>query len=301
MKENESINICLACDDNYSKYAGVVIASILENANQNDRLSFFILDGGISDINKEKISTLKTIKNCEINFIKINNEDFKEYEKVCTHKYITLATYYRLKLASLLPNINKIIYFDCDVVINSSLNDLFGINLNNNLVAGVKDINKKILKENPSYVNAGMLIFNLDLIRKENTEEKFLQYTIENFEKIKCGDQTIINEVCKNRVMLLDDSWNVQSSNFTNRSSYTKNPKVVHFVAKNKPWSAKSFSYRKNLYFKYLQLTPWKIDDLKLKQMLKSTAFEYFKYRPFFFLRPRFYIALFNTYVLKEN
>lgn len=28
------VNVCLSCDDNYSKYAGVVIASILDNLSE---------------------------------------------------------------------------------------------------------------------------------------------------------------------------------------------------------------------------------------------------------------------------
>ena len=32
------INVCIACDDNYAKYAGVTIASILHNANEEDEL-----------------------------------------------------------------------------------------------------------------------------------------------------------------------------------------------------------------------------------------------------------------------
>ena len=39
------INVCLACDDNYAKYAGVVIASILDRANPDDSMCFYILDG----------------------------------------------------------------------------------------------------------------------------------------------------------------------------------------------------------------------------------------------------------------
>ena len=291
------INVCLSCDENYAVYAGVVISSILANANQEDNLHFYILDGGISDIKKQQILSLKSIKDCEVNFVKINEEDFADYKCVCTHKYITIATYYRLKLASLLPNIDKIIYLDCDMVVNSSLESLYNTNLDNYLAAGVQDINKKVIRKNPSYVNAGMLVFNLDSIRKENIEEKFLQYTQDNFETIKCGDQTIINEVCKERIKVLDDSWNVQSSNFTNRSSYTNEPKIIHFVAKNKPWSGNSFSYHKNLYFKYLQLTPWKLSDGELKAALKSTAINYIKYRPLFLFRPRFYVALYETYV----
>lgn len=291
------INVCLACDDNYSKYAGVVIASALANSALKDNLCFYILDGGIKEENKAKINELKSIKNCEINFISIDESLFEEYKKIKTHSYITIATYYRLKLPSLLPNVKKIIYFDCDMVINSSLKNLFQLDMGECLIAGVKDINKKMLKKNPNYVNAGMLVFNLENMRLDNTEDKFLSWTIQNIDSIKVGDQTIINEVCKNRIKIVDEKWNVQSSNFTNRSSYTNNPKIIHYVAKNKPWSLKSFSYHKNLYFKNLQLTPWKLSEKDLNQALKSTAFDYFKYRPFFFLRPRFYEALFHTYI----
>ena len=56
LKENGTINVCVACDDNYAKYAGVVIASILNNADSNDKLAIFILDGGISEEHKREIT-----------------------------------------------------------------------------------------------------------------------------------------------------------------------------------------------------------------------------------------------------
>ena len=49
------INICLSTDDNYSKYAGVVICSILLNSKDSEILNFYILDGDISEDNKNKI------------------------------------------------------------------------------------------------------------------------------------------------------------------------------------------------------------------------------------------------------
>ena len=125
--QNKTINICLACDDNYSKYAGVVIASALANANEDDNLHIYILDGGITSVHKEEILSLKIIKDCEITFVQIDESLFEDYKKVKTHSYISLATYYRLKLTSLLDYIDKIIYFDCDFIINSSLKELFNI------------------------------------------------------------------------------------------------------------------------------------------------------------------------------
>ena len=295
------INVCLACDDNYAKYAGVVIASALANAAKDDYLNFYILDGGIKNKNKEKLLELKSVKDCNIEFIEIDNSLFIDYMDVKTHSYISLPTFYRLKLPSLLPNVKRVIYFDCDFVINSSLKELFNTRMGNYPIAGVRDINKKITKKNPNYVNAGMLVMDIENMRKINAEKIFLDWTKEHFDTIKVGDQEIINEALKGQIMLVDDAWNVQSSNFTNRSSFTKNPKAIHFVAKKKPWHFASFSYHRPLYFKYLQLTPWKMGKKELRHWIFdnqiASLFEYVKYRPLFLLRPKFYEALVKTYI----
>lgn len=299
------INICVSCDNNYSKYAGVVIASILSNSSKGDNLSIYVIDGGISEQHKEEILSLKSIKDCKINFVNVDQQMFDDYAKVRTHSYLTIASYYRLKLSSLLPNVDKIIYFDCDMVINSSLAELFNTDMENCLIAGVLDLNKRELKRNPNYVNAGMLVFNLKNMRLDGTENRFLEWTKENIDSIKVGDQTIINEVCKGKIKIVPDVWNVQSSNFTNRSSYTNKPNVVHFVARKKPWHWASYSFHRNLYFKYLQLTPWKLSEEEYKHWTKdnqiASLIEYVKYRPFFFLRPRFYEAIIKTYITNIN
>lgn len=296
-----NINICLASDDMYTVHAGVVIASILFNANHDDNLNFYILDGNISDSNKNKLISLKSIKDCNINFVPIKESDFDNYKKIKTHNYITLATYYRLKLPTLLKNVDKVIYFDCDFVINSSLKPLFEMDMDNCPIAGVHDINKKKVRKNPSYVNAGMLIFDIKKMRELNTETEFLNYAIKNQDTITCGDQEIINEVCKGQIKILNSEWNVQSSNFTNRSCYTNTPKCIHFVSKRKPWHFGSFSYHRDYYFLYLQLTPWalnKLDKFKWQYINQIVSLiKYAGYRPFFLLRPMFWKAFYFTYI----
>lgn len=295
------INICIASDDNYSTYACVLIASILKNSNFENQLFFYILDGGISEENKEKIKSLKKIKDFEITFIDVDKNYFNNLKNLETHNYITLPAYYRLKIGSLLRDIDKAIYFDCDIIVNCDLGELFNTKIDDYTIAGVKDINKRMLKKNPSYINSGVLLINLQKFRQENCEEKLFNYIKENFQTIKNGDQEVINEVFKNKIKILNDEFNVQSSNFTNRSSYTNNPKIIHFVSKKKPWHFASFSYHKKYYFKYLQLTPWKLDETQTKYWQTKNEIVslicYLKYRPFFLLRPRFYKAIFYTYI----
>lgn len=298
-----NINICLACDDNYSRYAAVVITSALVNQTNDSRLSFYILDGGIEKENIDKILTLKNIKDCDITFVKVDEKEFEIYKNLQTHQYITLPTYYRLKLASILPFVNRIIYMDCDVIVNSSLDELFNTDLENNIIAGVLDIRVKNKNhwKNEKYINAGMVLFDLEKFRKENIEDIFYEYTKNHLDEIKTGDQDIINFALKDRIKIVPDTWNVQSSNFTNRSSYTNKPKIIHFVAKNKPWHFGSFSYHRNLYFKYLQLTPWSLKEEELDYWYKknqaASLIKYLQYRPLFMFRPKFYQALFYTYI----
>ena len=299
-----NINVGIACDDNYSKYAGVVIASVLANADKETILHFYILDGGISEENKAKITSLKSIKSCEINFIQIDENLFNEYKQIKTHTYISIATYYRLKLGTLLPNIDKIIYFDCDMVVNKDLTELFSCQLEDSIVAGVKDLNFRMLKKNPSYVNAGMLVMDLKKIREQDIEYEFLKYTQNHIDTIKMGDQEIINSVLLGKIKLLPDKWNVQTSNFTNRSIYTSDPWVIHYVGKQKPWIFGNWNYHSEYYYKYLKLTPWAIPNAEendyMKKSKKAALFGYLKYRPLFMLRPRFYKALLKTYIVKN-
>lgn len=295
------INVCISTDENYSRYAAVVIASILANAKDDDDLNFYILDGGISGESQTKILQLKTIKDCNINFVKIDDKLFEDYKNVKTHAYLSLPAYYRLKAASLLPEVERLIYLDCDVVVNSSLDELFNADLGGLPVGGVLDIKLQMRRRNPGYVNSGVLVMDLENIRKNNIEQVLLDWTRENFDIIKAGDQQIINAALRGKIKLLPSIWNVQTSNFTNRSSYEIHPNIIHYVGRQKPWKYGSWNYFKWYYRKYEAMTPWA--QHRTDEEIKRDDFEglkgYFKYRPLFFLRPRFYKALFYTYIKK--
>ena len=293
--ESNRINLCLSCDENYSKYAGVVIASILANAKVDDDIYIYILDGNIKDSSKDKILSLKSIKNCSIEFIKINEEAFDDYKKIQTHSYISIAACYRLKLPSLLPQINKVIYLDCDVIVCSSLKYLFNVDLQNNVIGGVLDIDIKRKKRKSNYVNSGVLLMDLDKMREQSVENALLTYTQQNINNITLGDQEIINSVLSDKILNIDEKFNVQSECYIRRSSFTKKPTIVHFIGAKKPWHKECWSVHRMLYYKYLQLTPWKLNklDLIIKKFSQINCFfGWFMHRPFFYLQKKFWDAV---------
>jgi lipopolysaccharide biosynthesis glycosyltransferase len=291
-----NINICLSCDENYSQHASVVIASILANSKNTDVIHFYILDGHISKDSKAKILLLKNIRNCEIDFIQVNENDFDDYKKIQTHYYISLAACYRLKIASLLPNVDKIIYLDCDVIVCSTLSNLFNIDLQGKIMAGVLDIDIKRKNRHPNYVNSGVLLMDLNQIRLQRIEDELLEYTSKNINSITMGDQEIINNVLQERILNIDEKFNVQSESFIRRSSFTKNPTIIHFIGPKKPWHWASWSVHKYLYFKYLQMTSWKLSKLELYKWTIINKFSsfitWFYHRPLFYLQSKFWNAL---------
>ena len=86
---------------------------------------------------------------------------------------VTKATYYRFLLSEILPKSASLaLYLDCDIIINGDISELITTDLSRHAIGAIPDAwadldaptRKKIgLPEGAHYVNAGVLIINLDL------------------------------------------------------------------------------------------------------------------------------------------
>ena len=131
----QDYNICLCADDNYAKYMGVTMASILKNAADDENIIFHIIEPNISEDTKNKLLSLKKIKNCEIKFYRVEN-----------NKYDNLAICLRLLIPELINNTDKVLYLDSDIIINGSLKELFSTDIDDYYALVVKDLYVDIYK-----------------------------------------------------------------------------------------------------------------------------------------------------------
>ena len=121
---------------------------------------------------------------------------------------LSLTTYYRVALPSLLPNVDKIIYTDSDVINLEDLTEMYNFKLNKKAYfAGTLDYIRHLQElrdfglSSDKYINAGILIMNLKAMR-ENSIEKKLREFISNH-NLKLHDQTALNCVCLNNTQIL--------------------------------------------------------------------------------------------------
>ncbi len=264
------MNIVFSSDDNYAPYLCVTILSILKT-NENTKINFFILDLGISSESKKYITTIVQKYDCNINFIAISTQEFIKLPQ--TIHYISIATYARFLITDYLPNLDKVLYLDIDIIVNSNLQKLYDTDLKDNYIGACLDpfienseseYKKYIGLDNKNYYfNAGVLLINLNKWREINLLEEAISWYQEHKE-IKYQDQCILNGLFKNKVLYLDTRYNfTRNLRYRIRKSIkkkeelltvekTKMPIVIyHYVGRVKAWHSKSVELKSRKFMEY--------------------------------------------------
>ena len=182
----QEIPIFFSTDDTYIPYLDVAIASLIANASDHYRYKLIVLNVGLQPENIALVMQNQR-EGFAIEFIDIS----RHLESVTAHfknvYHFSIATYYRLFIASLFPQYDKIIYLDCDLVVLGDISKLYETPLGENILgacpeeyvqntAEFRRYAEVALGVNPDrYVNAGVLVINLTEYRKMRIEEQFVE------------------------------------------------------------------------------------------------------------------------------
>lgn len=283
------MNIVLATDDNFVQHCSVVVNSLLSN---NTGVSIYILTEGISKDNTNYLTNLVNDKKGKLHIMKVPSSIVQKFPmSALASGHISIATYYRLFVPSLLPDaVDKIIYMDCDIVVRGSLEKLWEMTLEDYAIGAVyqdlgwSDYNMSWERLNipreEGYFNAGVLLMNLKYLRKVKFEEKATEFIKDNYKRIISHDQDVLNSLLYNYTLPLSPKWNYIPMflskrlfklefppKFINRLNDVKQkdftPVVVHFVSTPKPWAAGCNHPYKSEYYKYLDQNKWHFEEPK--------------------------------------
>lgn len=217
----KKIPVVFSIDRNVIVPFVVCSTSLLRHAAPDTFYELFVLhnaaglDAGARDLAKGAVA--EYAEKCSLKFLDVG-EMFADAFEI---RGITIASYYRLLIPRLLPDYDRVIYADVDIVFRSDLSELFDKSLaNEELVAGVREVNaynkaKSVLKlhryyeeigcDVATYINAGVLVLNLKAMRDEGIVDEFIKHA---GRKYLTQDQDIMNIVCRGRIELLPLKWN---------------------------------------------------------------------------------------------
>lgn len=274
MKKYKSIiPIFFAVDDGYIPFLAVTLQSLVDNSSEENFYTLKVLYTNISDENKTRILKYEK-ENVSIEFVDLNYYIEEIKDKLFTRDYYSKTTYFRLFIPNLYPQYNKALYLDSDITILTDIANLYNIDIGDNLVAGAPDdviqtidefreYSEKVVgvASYKNYFNAGVLLMNLDELRKFNFQEKFL-YLLEHIKFSVAQDQDYLNRMCKGRVKIVDQGWNRMpvGGDIVDR----KQIKLVHYNLAYKPWHFEDILY--NEYFwEYAKKTEFLDEINKIK------------------------------------
>lgn len=250
------IPVVYATDDNYVRYTATSIESALRSRRSDCLYDFYILIP--DELSEQGKNTLQTIVNrfslSHITFVEMHGS-FSDANIAIDH--ITVPTYYRLLIPQILANIEKCIYLDGDTIVCGDLADLYCHDLNNNYLSGVpafgycRDMQQECLRLGISdfdvYINAGVLLMNLQLMRKDRLVDTFISLLDRDYSS---QDQDILNVACHGKISILPYKYNVMVDHINLDRNYLaqfidlnffddaiRTPTVIHYASKRKPWN----------------------------------------------------------------
>lgn len=148
---------------------------------------------------------------------------------------------------------DKALYLDCDIVVTRDLSSLFETELGDAPLAAVKDLGGQVYFHQQIF-NAGFLLINNALWKRENIRQRLIELTNEWHDKVPSGDQSILNMLFENRWMELPFAYNCITLH-TTFSDYEPEkglyPPVIHYLTERKPWKEYTQSIYREVWWFY--------------------------------------------------
>lgn len=270
------MNIILATDDNFVQHCCVAMTSVLLN---DTDVQLYIFTEGLTQYNVELLTNQVVSYGGKIHICIVDSKIVSKFPMpTYADAHISIATYYRLFAAEILPqDIDKVIYMDCDMVARKSFAELWNTDIEGYALAAVyqnmgesqsRDKRRLLMPDNVGYFNAGLLLINLDYWRKYDVTENLFNFIREHYNLIKQHDQDVLNAVLYEKVKPISFTWNYlpfffdikryKFQPFLNYDEPINNPANIHFVSAPKPWDIGCENPFRNEYYRVLGLTPFR-------------------------------------------
>ena len=239
----KEIPIFFSTDDNYIAYLDVAISSLISNASRKFNYRIIVLNTGLKEKNVLKVKRNERT-GFKIDFVDISRDVERIKSRLRDVYHFSVVTYYRLFIASLFPQYDKAIYLDCDLVVLGDISELYGIELGDNILGAAPEqfvqntsefrlYAELALGVDPDgYVNAGVLLMNLEQFRRDRIEERFVELITEHDFDLLDPDQAYLNYLCLGKIHVLPNGWNKEPMPL----ECVGKKNIVHYALYKKPW-----------------------------------------------------------------
>ena len=248
------MNFLFTLDKNYIEPLKMCLLSILRFPSK-DGWNVYIITKNTEDFNDfaENMERLK--EGLKIHLIEADDSIFKGFPETVRYSKVV---YYRIFASEFLPkNMDRVLYLDPDIIVINSLEELYNTDLDRYYYAAcshtktfLNDVNRIRLgmKKNTPYINSGVMLMNLDELRRNQTIKEVFDYVKKYGKHFILPDQDIISALYGDKINLLDTlKYNISDriikmNNLNPKNEYIdinwvwENSVIIHYYGENKPW-----------------------------------------------------------------
>ena len=252
-----------------------MLHSVLAHAGDHE-VQIHYMHGGLPRRDEQRLREMVTRCGGRIGFLHVPDEAIAGLP---TKGFTRKATWFRVFLPDLRPDVDRLLYLDADLIVVDSLEPLWAIEMDDYLVGAVTNVfeahhyrGERVgpgLPRHLDYFNAGVLLMNLDAMRRADCTRALVDYGRANADQLKFRDQDVLNAVLGDRRLALRPRWNCMNSlSFPWAEPIygadavveaLRRPAIRHFEGPgaNKPWHLLADDATRALYLRHRRVTPW--------------------------------------------
>ena len=265
-----AVQVVVGCDDGYARHLAVMLLSLFAHSTSSPLQVHVMVPPGFT-------SRTRLDETLGANAGRLTYHVLADQAVVGLTKRedLTAATYYRLLMGDVLPpDMQRVIYLDCDLMLRGDIAELWHFPLGDAIVAAVPDPGFTLhhvlgLSKDAPYFNAGVLLIDLMRWRSEAIGEKALAFATRHPDRLTYDDQCALNWVLDGCWATLDSVWNLQARMLGEVADgeiryYNPLPpvaadaRILHFNAPGRPWHYMNDHPFKPHYLSYKARTPWR-------------------------------------------
>lgn len=260
--QKEQFDVMLILSGEYAFIASPFMYSLIKNNAGWANITFHMITEELPAFGRQFLENFALRNGAHVAFYSV---DTKIFGGLKTIKRYPAILYSKLIPHLILPeNLTKVLYADVDMIVTSSLRELWETDMGNAYIgacydyhpfANLKEKSADLPEIKKSYVNSGTVLYNLDLMRRDGlTLDIYKEWLNDNMQTL--FEEQLMNHTLLGRIyhfMPFDYNYNPGArglySEYCSEHGITPKKAIIHYMPfKNdspiiKPWDACEYFY----------------------------------------------------------
>lgn len=166
-----------------------------------------------------------------VSTINVSGQKYFRQDGPNMKSHFTYMAMMRAVWALILPEHDRILSFDVDVIIDKDISELWEIELGDNYFAAVSEPDRcagGIHYFSPVYTNIGVTMYNLKKLRSDNLLQNVIMNL--NYKYYSFLEQDCFNEFCQGHILKLPNMYNCTNFCSYPFTDWCDDPKIIHYA-----------------------------------------------------------------------